>query len=202
MNKNFRAVWPWLLASGVFVLGLVLYVVTLTDIDTRQSAAAGRIADLNSQIEAIEQASAEMQSTVTKQVTGLDASRKAQDDDAFARAAKKVFTWQDLASYTKARNDAKDVFSATDDGDFLTTYMPAVDSEDVLGGTAMEYVSTSTTLINISGPTYTYLATVKVKTVSPSGASGTADGIVVRYDTDAAGVISNVRCDSLTIVLD
>lgn len=207
MSNRAKKIIPWVLSVLLFVFGIFFYAGVTSQAQNTERSEQAKIAELRDKISKAEKGVESKASKSVKNTTGYDAKRVAKDDATMNRLAKSVFTWDDSESYVKARNTAKESFGFSDDNPFLTKFMPEVKSvenrdgkkiNDIdANGANMSYESLSSYVTKISGGTYSYATIVSVTGANSNGAE--ADGsIMLFYDTDANGNVSNVSAQTLS----
>ena len=184
---------------------------------------AGPIASTNSKIQKKNDELARLQGVQTsdnktsdslkakmKEVTGFDAQKKKNDDVEAVTFCEDAFSWKDNDDYVKVRKALIEKYKLKEDSEFLTKFMPDVESEDegVKGNTLdanglllnLSYESMNSTCVGMKDDTYSYVTTVNVttnnsyenskgETVPVTGAAQ----FILTYDCDKDNNITNIN---------
>lgn len=139
---------------------------------------------------------------------GVDAQRKADDDEIARGLFDKTLSWDGIQEYLRVRNEVMDKYNFTETSEFVTVYMPGehqgVARRDSSGevhygfdeNISSQFDSIDTVVTKIDGDVYSYVAIVKASHIADSGSASATTYSVATYDV-VDGVITNMKAHTV-----
>lgn len=157
-----------------------------------------QVVDLENQL-SVKQAELDTtQHTVIRDLTGLDANRKAKDDEVARVFISKVTTWNGIDEYKTMRSEVVKEYNLNSTSSFLTVFLPSSPGAHIISGVeySCRYDSMESQVYNINADVYSYFTKVSFVAAGPGGGTATVTAIFM-YTVDADGNIGNLNAYGL-----
>lgn len=140
-------------------------------------------------------------------VTGIDDSKKRQNDKLMANVFQKTFTWSSGQAYRKARENAIKEFKLPKNGQFMKDFMPPLSQYDVSVHSSgendidkdhinLKYQDMTSYVTDVQGTNYKYFTVIQAQSHDLKGAVAEGDAVAT-YTIDNKGQIKDLKCYSV-----
>lgn len=198
----------FLLVAGLLAFGAVVgTVVSTSNNGAVLLAQEQKIQQLKGSV-AIKEAEVEKAKSQTNQgASGIDAARKAKDDELIKQVLGTAFTWNSYESYMAGRTKLMTGFGIKEDSTMLTKTMPSVENRTDPSGKTFNVIDTQglnssfasvesrVSLIKVTD--YSYFAIAKANTSSKVGSTSVETSYAVSYTIDANGKLLDIKVDAV-----
>lgn len=205
-KKNLPYIVAMAVSASILVAVLAFSAVSSARHNATLEQQAEEIVSLKNQVEAKRSEVQAGSSSVVQQVTGIDLTRKAKDDEAIKAFAEKVCTWDSHEAYSAMRSEVLSAYSLSPSSRFASVFLP--DYGSIKDGDGVEhnvidfqklscaYRGMKSIVSGISGGQYSYFVIVTCAG-GRDGSTSTFD-VVFCCDVDGIGNISNLEAYTLT----
>lgn len=163
-----------------------------------------RIEELSQMVDDAKNETARTRTSRVDKATGSDRKRARSDADFAEQFLTDCASWDSFASYDKCREIAMSDYGLSEDGQFLTSYMPKLfETEFTDGSGSYNYIDAEGLnsrvygfddyLVAVDGDTYSHFALVTFRTTS-DGRSADSNAIM-RYSVDGDGNFVDVEVE-------
>lgn len=186
------------------VAGVVTLNVQKSSHNTRIGAQNARILELENAITVKKAAIEAEQAKRNQDVTGMDATRKAHDDQIIEQMMTKVLTFSSRAEYMGNRSDIAKTYKFDEKSPMLKVAMPSVATTTGAGGKPINIIDTNklvssydsmrSAVVGIKATTYQYNTIVVSSVKSANGKASVNRRILMDYTVDVDGnvVVRNI----------
>ncbi|WP_181273681.1 hypothetical protein [Brevibacterium oceani] len=131
----------WIVAlAGVLAVALTATIWNAASQSSDLEAQEQRIEDLDDELASIQQANEEKIDDDAFAALGVDSGRATQDAQTITALLDAAFTWDSGKGYETARADVKETYGLSEDGPFLTDFMPPSRFNEDSEGTRYYYI--------------------------------------------------------------